>query len=393
MTIAPPQPTRGTTVGTTVGTEERIPFFDWPSRYRDCVDDVLAAVREVAESDELILKWRVADLEGQVADRSGRAHAVATSSATAALTLTLTALGIGPGDEVVTPAFSFISSASAIALAGATPVFADVDEETACLDVAAAEAAVGPRTRAVLPAYLFTSSPDLPAFARLTNRHSLALVEDSAVALGARVGGRPAGGTGTAGVFSFYPAKPLGGIGDAGMVVTDDATLAHRLRMLRNHGQDPAVRFVHEIIGINARMDEVTAAYLLRRLPALDGLLARRRALAENYTARLAPLAPLLQTPPAGFADRAVYTYVVRTLDRDRLRTHLERRGIETVVYYPRPLHLQPAFAHLGGQRDDFPVAERLSRWCVALPLHHAMGMDDVARVADAVADFYGVRP
>ncbi|MET9361917.1 DegT/DnrJ/EryC1/StrS family aminotransferase [Streptomyces sp. NPDC006632] len=374
---------------TTLPPAHAVPYFDWAARYEGWTDQVLAAVRDVADSDEFILKSRVAALEAQIAERTGAAHAVAVASATGALTVILAALELGPGDEVVTPAFSFISTASTVALRGARPVFADVDYDTACLDLGAAEAAVTGNTRALLPAYLFTTHPDMTGLAELAGRRRLALVEDSAVGLGATVDGLPAGRHGTAGVFSFFPAKPVGGAGDAGVIVTDDDDLARDVRMLRNHGQDLNVRFLHHKVGFNSRMDEITAAFLLRRLPRLEEFLAARRELAQEYNDRLAPLAPDLLTPPGGYGDRAVYTYVVRAQRRDELKEFLAGEGIETVVYYPKPLHLQPAFAHLGHQEGDFPVAERLARECLALPLHPGMRPGAVAQVADAIERFY----
>lgn len=372
------------------GPAPAVPYFDWDNRYRDWVDDVLEVVREVADSDEFILKSRVAQLEARIAERTGAAHAIAVASGTGALSVALTALGIGPGDEVVTPAFSFISTASTVALRGARPVFADVDHDTACLDTAAAEAAVTGRTRAILPAYLFTGHPAMGELAALAARRGVALVEDSAVGLGSVVDGRPAGRHGAAGVYSFFPAKPVGGVGDAGMIVTDDPELGRRARMLRNHGQSLTTRFLHHEVGFNCRMDEITAGFLLRRLPHLDGFLAARRRLAEEYDRRLADLAPDVLTPLPGYDRRAVYTYVVRARARDRLREHLAADGVETVVYYPTPLHLQPAFAELGHRRGDFPVAERLAEECLALPLHPGMRPDAIERVADSIARFYG---
>ncbi|AUG80406.1 UDP-2-acetamido-2-deoxy-ribo-hexuluronate aminotransferase [Kitasatospora sp. MMS16-BH015] len=366
-----------------------VPYHDWENRYQDWTEQVLDAVRAVADSDEFILKSRVAALEAQVAERTGAKHAIAVANATGGLTVLLAALGLGEGDEVVTPAFSFISTASTVALRGAKPVFADVDHDTACLDLAAARAAMTSRTKALLPAYLFSTHPDMTGLAALAQERGVALIEDSAVALGATVDGRPAGRFGTAGVFSFFPAKPIGGAGDAGMVVTDDDELAREVRMLRNHGQDLGVRFLHHKVGYNCRMDEISAAFLLHRLPRLDEFLGARRRIAEEYQERLAPLAPELLTPPDGYDHRAVYTYVVRARRRDALRAHLAAEGIEAVVYYPRPLHLQPAFAYLGHAKGDFPVAERLAEEALALPLHPDMRPGDVARVAAAIERFY----
>jgi dTDP-4-amino-4,6-dideoxygalactose transaminase len=376
-------------VTTTVPAVPRVPYFDWENRYQGWTDEILAAVLECSDADEFILKSRVAELEARIAERTGAAHAIAVASGTGALTVILAALALGPGDEVVTPAFSFIATASTVALRGARPVFADVDYDTACLDPAAAEAAVTTDTRALLPAYLFSTSPDMPALADLAGRRDLALIEDSAVGLGATVSGRPAGRYGAAGVYSFFPAKPTGGAGDAGMVVTDDADLARDIRMLRNHGQDLSVRFLYHKVGFNSRMDEITAAFLLKRLPQLDDYLAVRRRLAEEYNERLAYLAPQLRTPPDGYDQRAVYTYVVRAERRDQLKEFLAGEGIETVVYYPRPLHLQPAFAYLGHKEGDFPVAERLARECLGLPLYPGMRPGDLAEVADAIGRFY----
>jgi dTDP-4-amino-4,6-dideoxygalactose transaminase len=366
-----------------------VPFHDYGSRYADWTGDVLDVVREVGESDEFILKSRVARLETAIAERTGAAHAIAVANGTGALTVILTAMGIGPGDDVVTPAFSFISSASTIALRGARPVFADVEYDTAMLGGSAAAAAITPGTRAILPAYLFTTSPDMVGLRALADRRGLRLIEDSAVALGAEVGGKPAGRHGDAGVFSFFPAKPVGGLGDGGMIVTDDGDLADACRMLRNHGQDLNTRFLHIRLGFNSRMDEISAGFLLRRLPHLDGFLAARRRLAEEYTTLLRELAPAVAPPPADFAGRSVYTYVVQAPERDELRAHLAAAGIETQVYYPRPLHLQPAFAHLGHGPGDFPVAERLARECVALPLHPELPAGTVERVVTEIARFY----
>jgi dTDP-4-amino-4,6-dideoxygalactose transaminase len=361
-----------------------IPFAAFDRRYEGWVDDLVDVVREVGQSDEFILKSRAAALEAAIAGQVGIRHAIGCASGTGALTLALTALGIGPGDEVVTPAFSFISSASTIALTGATPVFADVDLVDYALDPAAAATAITARTRAIMAVHLFSQVAPMNRLHALASRRGLKLVEDSAVTLGGSVSGRRTGTAGDVGVFSFFPAKPLGGPGDAGMVVTDDDELAATVRALRNHGQG-AVRFRHDLVGFNSRMDEIVAGFLLRRLPTVDRQLAARRQRAERYTAAL----PAEVVAPQGFGDRAVYTYVVRVPERDRLRAYLSEHGVETVVYYPRPLHLQPAFAHLGHGPGDFPNAERLSRECLALPLYPEQPLSEVDRVAELVTRFH----
>lgn len=363
-----------------------VPFAAFDRRYAAWVDDLVEVVAEVGAADEFILKSRVAELEAAIAGQVGVRHAVACANGTGALTLILTALGIGPGDEVVTPAFSFISSASTIALTGATPVFADVDLTDYALDPAAAATAITDRTKAIMAVHLFSQVAPMNRLHSLAARRGLRLVEDSAVTLGGSVSGRRTGTAGDVGVFSFFPAKPLGGPGDAGMVVTDDDALADTVRALRNHGQG-SVRFRHDLVGFNSRMDEIVAGFLLRRLPTLDSQLTARRARAERYTAALSALAPEVLVPH-GFLDRAVYTYVVRAADRDGLRAFLAAEGVETVVYYPKPLHLQPAFAYLGHGPGDFPNAERLANECVALPLYPEQPLSEVDRVAELVARF-----
>ncbi|MFD9906470.1 DegT/DnrJ/EryC1/StrS family aminotransferase [Streptomyces sp. NPDC059063] len=366
----------------------QVPFAAFDQRFADWADALVDSVAEVAAADEFILKSRVASLESAIAERAGVRHAIACANGTGALTLILTALGVGPGDEVVTPAFSFISSASAIALAGARPVFADVTPDSMALAPEAAAGALTSRTKALLPAHLFCYTAPMAALRDLAEREGLHLVEDSAVTLGGTVDGRATGSWGAAGVFSFFPAKPLGGCGDAGMVVTDDDALAAACRALRNHGQ--VERFRHDLLGFNCRMDEVIAAFLLRRLADFDQQTAARRALAERYSSRLRALGPAVVVPPDGHTGRAVYTYVVRAAERDALRDFLARRGIETVASYPTPLHLQPVFAHLGHGPGDFPHAERLARECLALPLYPELPLEVADRVADAVADFAG---
>ncbi|HEU5129225.1 MAG TPA: DegT/DnrJ/EryC1/StrS family aminotransferase [Glycomyces sp.] len=365
-----------------------VPFAAFDRRFQDAADDLVDSVRDAAESDLFILKDRCAALEERVAERTGARNAVACANGTGALLLSLAALGVGPGDQVLTPAFSYISSASTIALLGAEPVFVDVDPASMTLGADAVAAAIGPRTKAVVPVHLFSRYAPMSRIAAVAGEAGVPVVEDAAVALGSEVDGRSAGRWGATGVYSFFPAKPLGGCGDAGMVVTDDDALASLLRALRNHGQ--TARFHHEHIGFNCRMDEVTAGFLLRRLDGLDGQLEARRTLAERYRAALAGLGDRLVTPPPLTDGQSAYTYVVRAADREGLIAHLADRGVETKVYYPIPLPLQPVFAGLGHRAGQFPGAERLARECLALPLYPQMRESEVDAVAEAVRGFYG---
>lgn len=361
-----------------------------PPRYQDWADDIVAAVAEVGRSDEFILKSRVEALEAAIAARTGARHAVACANGTGALVLALTALGVGPGDEVVTPAFSFISSASTIAHVGAVPVFADVDLDTAALDSAATAAAITARTRAILPVHLFSHVAPMAEMRALADERGVALVEDSAVTLGGTVAGRPAGRWGDVGIFSFFPAKPLGACGDAGMVVTDDDEVAATVRALRNHGQRE--RFRHDLLGFNCRMDEIVAGFLLRQLPRLDELRRTRRHLSDHYTAALSASVPEVTPPAPGAPDQAVYTYVVRAPHRDALRDHLAAKGVATAVTYPYALPQQQVFAHLNLDAAAFPQATRLAAECLALPLYPELTVADVDRVVGVVADFYRSR-
>lgn len=358
-----------------------------PARYQGWADDIVAVVAEVAAADEFILKSRVSNVENAIAGLTGARHAIACANGTGAMVLALTALGIGAGDEVITPAFSFISSASAIALVGAVPVFADVDLETATLNPAAASAVITSRTKAILPVHLFSQVAPMPELSDLASERDLAVIEDSAVALGGKVAGRPAGRWGDIGLFSFFPAKPLGTCGDGGMLITDADDLAATLRALRNHGQSQ--RFRHDLVGFNCRMDEVVAGFLLRQLPRLGEFRQARRSLAEHYSRALQGLAPHVRLLTAGPADQSVYTYVVRVEDRAGLRKHLAAHGVQTAVTYPRPLHLQPVFAHLGHHPEDFPHATQLASECLALPLYPELQLSDVDKIIELIEGFY----
>jgi UDP-2-acetamido-2-deoxy-ribo-hexuluronate aminotransferase len=366
-----------------------VPYYDFPRRSaadRQAVKDLM---REVARSDEFILKRRVRDYEAGLCAHAGVAHAVAVSSGTSALHVALAALGVGEGDEVITPAFSFHSSATPIALLGATPVLVDIGEDF-LIDPELIAAAATPRTRGVVPVHLFSAMADMPRIAALARDHGWWVLEDSAIALGMSRDGVGAGRWGDLGVFSFHPAKPLPGVSDGGAIVTDDAALAERCRMLRNHGQDGVNRFLHHVVGFNARMDEINAALLSQRLRGYRATLTARAAIARRYDAAFADLAPALRTPLPAACERVYYTYVVRADRRDELERHLAERGIESLVYYPRPLHLQPAFADLGHRAGDFPEAERAAAEALALPLHPRMPEADVERVIEAVRAFHG---
>ncbi|MGP4114407.1 DegT/DnrJ/EryC1/StrS family aminotransferase [Streptomyces sp. 4N509B] len=321
----------------------------------------------------------------------GAVDVIACGSGTAALTLTLTAMGVGPGDEVVVPAFGCAPLAASVVGVGATPVFADIDPYTMVADPHEVERRITHRTAVVMPAHVFSVMADMPRFVEIARRRGVRLLEDSAVAQGGVLAGTPAGLWGEAGVFSFVQVKTLGMPGEGGAVVTRDADLGRRVRMLRNHGQDGTRRFVHHVIGHNSRFDEIQAAFQVHRMAGLAERLQRRAAIAEYYTQRFAPLVERgVVPPPPGRDGRCFYVYTLLAAARDKLRAHLLARGVHTHVYYPRPLPRQAAFARFTRPGDHWPNAERASARILSLPAYPHLSDAQVEHIADAVCAFQG---
>ncbi|WP_244501134.1 DegT/DnrJ/EryC1/StrS family aminotransferase [Streptomyces sp. TP-A0874] len=346
-----------------------------------------------------------AELEEALSAYTGARHALAVSNGTDALVLLLRAAGIGPGDEVVVPAFTFVASATSVALAGARPVFADIDPATYCIDPLSLEKALTPATKAVMPVHLFCQPADMAGVRAVADRHGLQVLEDSAEGIGMRWNGVHTGLVGRGGVLSFFPTKTLGALGDAGMVLTDDDELAERVRALRNHGRLPGsgrstgagglaeVAPQGVLAGTNAKMDEVQAAVLLTRLAGLDEEIRRRCELAAAYTERLATAPCVLRLPAVenrgAPVDPVFYVYVIEVEDRDGLVAHLAAHGVETETYYPQPLHTQPCFAGHGHRTGDHPRAESAARHTVALPLYPDLTEEQLERVCSAVHAFH----
>ncbi|CAM3387180.1 MULTISPECIES: DegT/DnrJ/EryC1/StrS family aminotransferase [Streptomyces] len=373
-----------------VNATHNISFFQ-PDVFDDDRAVMLETVRQVGTDPEqrFILGKHTQALEETLARSLGAADVVACSSGTSALGLVLGAIGVGPGDEVVVPAFGCAPLAASVVHLGARPVFADIDPWTMVADPADAERRITPRTKALMPAHMFSVMADMPAFAALAREHGVRLVEDSAVAQGGVLRGTPAGLWGEAGVFSFVQVKTFGMPGEGGVVVTRDAAIGQRVRMLRNHGQDGRQRFVHHVIGQNSRFDEIQAVFQLHRLPGLPARLERRAAIAEYYTERFEPLADRgVLPPPRGREGRCYYVYSLLADRRDELRAYLSERGVGTHVYYPLPLPRQSAFAPFAGPDEHWPHAERASRRILALPVHPHLTDAEVEYVADTVCAF-----
>lgn len=359
-----------------------VPFFDLSGEIAEDAPELAAAAEAVLRSGRYVLGPEVEAFEEEVARYVGVRHAVGVNSGTDALVLALEVLGIGPGDEVVTTPFTFFATAEAVRLVGATPVFADVDEETFQLDPRRVEEVLTPRTRALLPVHLFGQAAPVGELSRIAERHGLALCEDAAQGIGVALGGVRCGALGDLAAFSFYPTKNLGACGDGGMVTTDDAALADRVRLLRNHGSTQRDRC--ETVGYNSRLDSLQAALLRVKLAKLEARNDARRRIAARYREGLDGVEGLvLPSVPAGVTP-TWHQYTVRVLDgRDRARAALAEAGVGSMVYYGVPVHRLEPFA--AGARGPLPVAEALAGEVLSLPVYPTLSEDAQDRVVSAL--------
>ncbi len=360
-----------------------IPQIDLTRQHAALWEELLEAVERVLRSSRFILGPEGAALEAEVAALCGVRHGVGVASGTDALHLALRALDVGPGDEVITPAFSFVASASAVLHAGARPVFVDIDLRTFTLDPAQVERAITPRTKAILPVHLYGHPVDMDALTAVAGRHRLAVIEDVAQAIGASYAGRAVGSFGDLACLSFYPTKNLGACGDAGMVVTDREELADRVRRLRDHGA--RVKYQHAELGWSSRLDELQAALLRVKLRHLPAWTKARRALAARYSALLPglPLTLPEERPPA---VHVYHHYTVLSPKRDALAKALADLGVGTSLHYPLPIPGQPLFRNLGGPgQAECPVAWQASREVLSLPCFPELAAAEIDAVAQAV--------
>ena len=361
-----------------------VPLLDLKAQYADIKTELDEAVHRVLDSTRFIGGPEVSALEEEIARYSHCAHGIACASGTDALLLSLRALDVGPGDEVVTSAYSFFASAGVVANVGATPVFVDIDPRSYNLDAHRLEAAITPRTKAVIAVHLYGQCCDLTAVERVCEKHQVWLIEDAAQAIGAEWEGRRAGAVGDIGCFSFFPSKNLGAAGDAGMVVTEDAALAERVKLLREHGAKP--KYYHSIVGTNSRLDAIQAAILRVKLRHLDRWSEGRARNAAMYDRLFegARIGRPYRDPRA----RHIYNqYVVRVQDRDEVRRRMTERGVGTEIYYPVPLHLQKCFATLGYQAGDMPESELAAHETIALPIYPELTEEQIRYAAAALRD------
>ena len=366
-----------------------IPLLDLKAQYVTIREEIRAAVERVLESQQFILGPEVEALEDEIAAYSGCQYGVGVSSGTDALLVALMAIDIQPGDEVITSPYTFFASVGSIARLGARPVFVDIDPLTYNLDPARIEAVITPRTRAIIPVHLFGQMADLDPILAIAARRNVFLIEDAAQAIGAAYKGKRAGSLGHLGCFSFFPSKNLGGYGDGGLVTTNDAQLARRVRQLRNHGEQS--RYEHTQVGGNFRLDALQAAVLRVKLRHVDAWTAARQRNADTYRRLFASQGLGEISLPVGAPHRrhVYHQFVVQSARRDALLATLRRQDIGAAVYYPTPLHLQPCFAALGYERGAFPHSEDAARRSLALPIYPELTPAMQEEVVQAIAAFH----
>jgi dTDP-4-amino-4,6-dideoxygalactose transaminase len=357
-----------------------VPFLDLKAQMATIRPEVDAAVARVLDSTQFIMGEELTAFEREFAAFCGTSECVGVDSGLSALELVLRAWGIGPGDEIITGAHTYIATVTAISMIGAEPVLVEVDPQTYLFDPRTIEAAITPRTRAIIPVHIYGQTVDMDPVMEIAQRHNLLVLEDACQAHGARYHDRRAGSLGHAAAFSFYPGKNLGAAGDGGAITTNDAALAAKLRMLRNYGQ--TVKYHHETLGFNRRLDSLQAAILRVKLQRLDDWNAGRRRVADAYLRELADLPLVL--PAVGADNEPVWhLFVVRAADRDGVQAHLRAAGVDAGLHYPIPIHHQhayPQFAHL-----SFPVSEVIAAECLSLPMYAEMTDEQIATVVQAL--------
>ena len=372
-------------------TARQVPLLDLRAQYRQIESEVRKAIDSVIERQQFIMGPEVLELENVIAKLCETNFAVACASGTDALLLSLKLLDMKPGDEVITTSFTFFATAGAIHNSGGKVVFVDVDPETLLIDVSQVEDAVGRNTRAIVPVHLYGQMAAMDELLRVIGESEIRIVEDAAQAIGARrmIDGqwKMAGSMGTTGVLSFFPSKNLGGWGDGGMVVTQEESLAKRLRKLRTHGG--MKRYYHEEVGTNSRLDSIQAAVLKVKVGYLDAWLDARRYNAALYDEMLVNVEGVTICRTDAGNEHSFHQYTIRAERRDDLENFLKEKGIGTGVYFPIPLHLQTCFAYLGYEKGQLPVAEAAAAEVLSLPVYPELSVDDIEYVAECVASFY----
>lgn len=365
----------------------RVPFYDIKAQYDELAGEIDAVVHEVVSSGAYMMGPNHNALERELADLHGMKHGVALNSGTDALRIMMDAAGVGPGDEVVTTAFTFVASTETIVQVGATPVFVDIDPETFMIDPAKLKDALTSRTKAILPIHLFGQMAPMAPIMEFAQEHGLVVLEDAAQAVGASQNGTPAGGFGLSAGLSFYVTKNLGAMGDAGMILTDDDEQAELCRSIRVHGMGRQ-RYYYDHVGYTSRMDEVQAAFLRVKLRRLGAWNARRSEIAQIYLSRLAD-ADFVDLPKVIDGNETTWhQFAVLAPHRDALMAHLKENGVDSMIYYPVPLHFHAPYEGFGEGKGSLPQTERVCREVLCLPIHSHLSDEAARHVAETVASF-----
>jgi dTDP-4-amino-4,6-dideoxygalactose transaminase len=363
-----------------------IPFVDLRKQYAPLKDEILSGISRVLDGMQLFLGENVQALEKEFAQFCDAAHGIGVSDGTAALNIILRAMDIGPGDEVITVSHTFIATAEAILLTGAKPVFVDIDPDTYLMDISQVEAKITPRTKAILPVHLYGQTVDMDPLMDIAKQHGLRVVEDACQAHGAEYKGGKAGALGDAAGFSFYYSKNLGGYGEGGFITTNNTELATKIRKIRDHGS--GVRYHHDLVGMNGRLDEIQAVVLRAKLPHLAIWNEKRREHAHLYNELLKGTPAIIPAECSG--NTPVYhLYVISTPKRDELQAFLKGRGIFTGIHYPIPVHLQKAMEFMGYKQGDLPVTENVTPQILSLPMFAELEEDQIRAVVDHIRTFY----
>jgi dTDP-4-amino-4,6-dideoxygalactose transaminase len=370
----------------------KVPLLDLAKQHNALRQELEAALSRVLDSNAYILGDEVAELEREVAEYCGVKHAIGCASGSDAILLALMALDVGPGDSVITTPYSFFATVSSITRLGATPVFVDIEPDTYNIDASQIGSRVGKDVKAIEPVHLYGQCADMTAINEIARSEGIAIVEDAAQAIGAELNGNRAGSMSDIGCFSFYPSKNLGGLGDGGMITTNDGNLAKKLKALRVHGAEE--KYYHKYVGLNSRLDGFQGATLRVKLTHLQSWTEMRRANAERYRILFtdAGLTETVVLPIERENRRHIFNqYIIRIPDgrRDALRAHLTSKGVGSDIYYPVPLHLQECFAFLGYREGDLPEAERASRETLALPIYPELSAEQQNYVVECIAEFF----
>jgi dTDP-4-amino-4,6-dideoxygalactose transaminase len=367
----------------------KVPMLDLTEQYQGMKTEILSILDDVMSKAHFILGDNVKKLEKDIAEFSSSKHGIGVANGSDALNIAMLGCGIQPGDEVIVPSFTFFATAGAVSRIGAIPVFVDIDPKTFNIDPSSIEKAITSKTKAIIPVHLYGQMADMERIKEIADKHNLVIIEDAAQAIGSLHRGKKVGELGTAATYSFFPTKNLGAYGDAGMIITNDDEIAERVRVLRVHGSKP--KYYHHVLGYNSRLDEMQAAILNVKFPHLNDWSELRREKAQTYTQLLHEmLGDKVVTPYVEeFNHHVFHQYTIRVQKRDELQAYLKEQGVETMVYYPKPLHLQPVFAELGFKEGDLPESEKAAREAISLPMFPELKIEQQQYVVEKIREFY----